>query len=151
MNRSTQSRSSCGGGQARNPQRPSPVPAGPPCSGAAGLPNHRHRNSKALEDHIQKHVSDCFVTEQHLQNFSGLGGHVPWGFSAPEGRTGTAPGPRTPGPAAARRRWRRSSRRGRRPATGSARPGLMSICAVYRCRHTRVQCAALHRRTGHHC
>ena len=27
---------------------------------------HRHRNLKAFEEHIQKHVSDCFVTEQNL-------------------------------------------------------------------------------------
>ena len=30
------------------------------------LPNHRHRNLKAFEEHIQKHVSSCFVTESYL-------------------------------------------------------------------------------------
>ena len=30
------------------------------------LPSHRHRNLKPLEEHIQSHASDRFVTEQHL-------------------------------------------------------------------------------------
>ena len=30
------------------------------------LPNHRHRNLKAFEDHFPKHVSSCFVTDQYL-------------------------------------------------------------------------------------
>ena len=37
-------------------------------SGKAGneqSPNHRHRNLKAFEEHIQTHVSVCFVTEQY--------------------------------------------------------------------------------------
>ena len=30
------------------------------------FPEHRHRNLKAFREHIQKHVSDCFVTERYL-------------------------------------------------------------------------------------
>ena len=29
-------------------------------------PNHRHRNLKAFEEHIQKHDSYCFVAEQYV-------------------------------------------------------------------------------------
>ena len=27
------------------------------------LPSHRHRNLKAFEEHIENHVSVCFITE----------------------------------------------------------------------------------------
>ena len=37
-------------------------------------PNHRHRNLKAFEERIQTRVSSCFVAEQCLYNFLGLGG-----------------------------------------------------------------------------
>ena len=33
------------------------------------LPNHRHRNLKAFEEHIQKHVLYGFSTESYLYGF----------------------------------------------------------------------------------
>ena len=30
------------------------------------FPDPRHRNLKAFREHVQKHVSSCFVTEQYL-------------------------------------------------------------------------------------
>ena len=42
------------------------------------FPDHRNRNFKAFEEHIQTHVSSCFVAEQYLYNFSGLGVRVVW-------------------------------------------------------------------------
>ena len=53
----------------------------PPLGVREQLPNHRHRNLKAFEEHIQKHVSSCFVTELYLYNFSGLGVRVAWKLS----------------------------------------------------------------------
>ena len=35
------------------------------------LPNHRHRNLKAFEEHSQTHVSPCSNTEQYLYDFLG--------------------------------------------------------------------------------
>ena len=42
------------------------------------LPNHRHRNLKAFEEHIQKHIYYLFVTESYLYYFSGSGVRVVW-------------------------------------------------------------------------
>ena len=42
------------------------------------LPSHRHRNLKAFEEHIQTHISSCFITEWYLYNFSGLVARVVW-------------------------------------------------------------------------
>ena len=42
------------------------------------LPNRRHQNLKAFEEHIQQYGSVCFVTEQYLYNLSGYGVRVVW-------------------------------------------------------------------------
>ena len=42
------------------------------------LPDHWHRNLKAFEEHIQRHVFFCFITEQFVYNLSGLGVRVVW-------------------------------------------------------------------------
>ena len=42
------------------------------------FPDHRHRSLKAIEEHFQIHVSDCFVTELYLHNISGSGVRVVW-------------------------------------------------------------------------
>ena len=59
------------------------------------FPNHRHRNLKACEEHVQTHVFSRFITESCLYNFSGLGVRVVWKlfnefvvFVTPCGRTG---------------------------------------------------------------
>ena len=42
------------------------------------VPDHRRQNFKAFEEHVEQHVSSCFVTESYLYNFSGLGVRVVW-------------------------------------------------------------------------
>ena len=36
------------------------------------------RNLKASEEHIQKHVSSCFIVERYVHNCSGLGSRAVW-------------------------------------------------------------------------
>ena len=64
------------------PQEKVPRPAGVRHSYTRNLyeqlSDHRHQHLKAFEEHIQKHVSACFLTEQHLYNLLGLGVRAVW-------------------------------------------------------------------------
>ena len=52
------------------------------CSLSCKSVPHDARCRPFCEQRIQKHVSSCFVTEQYLCNFSGLGVRVVWKLSS---------------------------------------------------------------------